>query len=167
MWRTNNQMLWRRLQAVICLLPLLAVHTQVLPALVALGATIEGSHTTYLGIDSNGFRIVLSHERGNVARPDYLPGHRAGNAAHRHGIASSLVCLTGGFGGQLDHSATFSSGTVTEQRGGGEPAADAPLFSEIPSLASSGSAPLRFVLNPAPADFPFTLEAVRTTVLLL
>jgi hypothetical protein len=165
----------RRIQALCCLLPLLIGQTEVLPGLFAVAAAVEGSHTTYAGATPQGFRLVLSHERGQVGRVDFLAGHQPVNRLHRHGLAAKVICTLAGSTQKLaDHEACFSSGGAAQQsKRELRPALQEDLaISPILFISSAGiiTAASRTDSQPSYDEriaVPDTVQALRTTVLLL
>jgi hypothetical protein len=164
----------KRLQAVLCLVPLLAGQAGVFPGLLAIAAARGGAHTVYAGISKNGFKLVLSHERGQPGRPDFLAHHQPTNPAHHHGLTARVLCALGGSTQRLaDHEACFSGGGPAEssarevrlasKRSAGK--AIAALMSQISSFVSA-----RCITDPCRherVDVPDTVQELRTTLLLI
>jgi hypothetical protein len=116
----NGCRVWmKRVGALLCLVPLLLGQSEVLPGLLAMAAAVEGSHTVHVGTSPGEFKLVLSHERGQVGRSDYNPRHSPSNASHRHGMASRILCTFASRSSPLwpDHVATFERGTTSEKSG--------------------------------------------------
>ncbi len=88
---------------------------QVLPGLLAVGAMVEGLHTVRVGYDGEHFRLILSHERGQVGVANYNPRHNPRSSAHRHGLSTDAFCLlVQGNDMEQDHVASFATGSVWE-----------------------------------------------------
>jgi hypothetical protein len=90
---------------------------RIAPMVFALAAAVEGSHAVLLetGLE-NQLTVVLSHERGRSALPDYTPAHDPRSGLHRHGMASSIFCvLSATASGEADHVACFLPGSLAEE----------------------------------------------------
>jgi hypothetical protein len=125
----------QRAAALLCAVAYLSGGTEVFPVALALGALLEGSHTVRVARDGAEVTIVLSHERGQLGRPDYTPRHQPGNARHRHGTASRLVCaFAARQPHQTDHVAGFTTTSVCEN-------------SSRPLKANAASAPHGFLAS--------------------
>jgi hypothetical protein len=165
----------KRVQALCCLLPLLAGQTEVLPALLAIAAAVEGSHTTYAGVTPEGFRLVLSHERGQAGRADFLAGHQPANRLHRHGFAAKVICTLAGSTQKLaDHDACFSaSGAAQHSKRDlrfGPPGNAGAFVSFISPTALNVLVSTQFKSAPPyhqRVTGPHTVQALRTIVLLI
>src|SRR6266850_59914 len=106
----------KRAQAILCLLSLLAGQSQVLACALAFASLVEGSHTTRVSISDSGVKVVLSHERGQPGRPDFLPQHDPANPLHHHGLASKILCtLAGSMQPLADHVACFRGVSAAER----------------------------------------------------
>jgi hypothetical protein len=165
----------RRVQVFCCLLPLLVGQTEVLPGLLAIAAAAEGSHTTYAGATNEGFRLVLSHERGQAGRPDFLAHHQPANPLHHHGLAAKVICALAGSTYKLaDHEAVFNAGGAAQQSRRElratkhqDSAPSLALFRSAPSFIAPAA---RFISNAGCHErlsVPETVLGLRTTNLLL
>ena len=171
----NFLRLWlKRLQAMLCLISLLAGQTGVFAALLATASALEASHTPYASMSQSGFIIVLSHERGQPGRPDFLARHQPTNPAHHHGLTAGVLCALGGSTQPLaDHAACFSRGGPAESLGhklrlaSERPAAEtiAVRSPQISSFVSVRCPPLR--CSHAHVGLPQALQEMRTTLLLI
>jgi hypothetical protein len=159
------------------LLPLLAAQTEVLPTLFAIAAAAEGSHTTYAGITPDGFRLILSHERGQAGRTDFLAAHQPSSQLHRHGLAARIICTLAGSTQKLaDHDAFFSTGGTAQHSNRDlrlartEIAADSSPFSFTAPAALTVAAPTQLNSDPPyhqRLTVPELAQTLRTTVLLI
>jgi len=62
------------------------------------------------------FKLVLSHERWQPSRADFLARHSPVNPLHHHGLASKLIgTLAGGVQKLADHTANFSLGSNAQK----------------------------------------------------
>lgn len=97
------------LTAWVCLLAYLVGGVELLPQVLALGASMEGSHRVLLDSSEGRVSVILSHHRSGPA---------CGDAAvpcppHRHGAAAKLVCLFApAQTPQADHVALFARASV-------------------------------------------------------
>lgn len=166
----NCLRLWlKRLQVALCVIPLLAGQTGVFPALLAAASTLEGSHTTHASISEGGFLIVLSHERGQPGRPNFLAHHQPENPAHHHGLTVWLVCALGGSTqGLANHEACFSRGGQAEPSGNKARPGFERTAAARPHISGSVSVPCSPLQRPhALVGLPQAVQEMRTTLLLI
>jgi hypothetical protein len=89
-----------------------------LPQLLALGASFEGSHTVYLGRGHEKLQIILKHEAGPMGGSHATASPPNSTTLHRHGAASRLFCLFAETAqARSDHIACFSVNSLCENRG--------------------------------------------------
>jgi hypothetical protein len=171
----NCLRLWlKRLQVALCVIPLLAGQTGVFAALLAAASTLAGSHTTHASMSQGGFMIVLSHERGQPGRPNFLAHHHPTSPAHHHGLTVWLVCALGGSTqGLANHEACFSRGGQAEAlrhklQPAFEQSAAAATAVARPQISSFVSVPCFPLQCPhALVGLPQAVQEMRTTLLLI
>jgi hypothetical protein len=147
---------WKQIAGGLCLFAYLCGGAKILPGLIALGASLEGSHTVWTSSSDSGCEVVLHHE----TRPDGTL------AVHHHGPVAKVFCL-------LAASSSFDPDHVLQMSvkpGTAASAADDNLF-------LTARAALRLAQDDPPAVFtverhPPPLEcghlaALRATVLLI
>jgi len=166
---------FRRVAALACAAAYLVSGTETLPQLLALGASLEGSHTVYVGRSQTQIIAVLSHERSVPERPGYNPQRQVGSRLHRHGGAVSIFCLFDGRGARnADHVVTFPASSACVSPAGASKAKVRALLWMVPAgptvLTHIADAPAALnrvrdtLAAPRPADF---LELLRSTVLVV
>ncbi len=97
---------WKQIAGWFCLAAYLFGDTKILPGLVALGASLEGSHTVLTSSSDSGCRVVLHHE----TRPDGMP------VAHHHGPVAKVFCLLAASDSfDPDHVLQMAAGSVSEK----------------------------------------------------
>jgi hypothetical protein len=103
----------RQIAALACALTYLFGGMELLPQLLALAASIEGSHTVRLTRSGEQVLIVLSHESGGPGLGPFA------GVPHRHGAASRIFCvLAERTTARPDHVAAFAASALCENRGG-------------------------------------------------
>jgi len=108
----------KQIAALLCVATYLLGATELLPQLLALGASIEGSHTVYLGRGHEKLQIILKHESGRNLGSSATAGQPNSTILHRHGGASRLFCLFAeSTQARSDHIAYFSVSSLCENRG--------------------------------------------------
>ena len=148
-----------------CLATYLFGGAKIVPALLALGAQLEGSHTVLIGGSGGTFDLLLHHEAKSWPSGGWVN--------HRHGLVSKLFCaFASSENFDPDHVLHFPSGFFSESTSVemAFAAASTCLFNSIQSVLWS--------LCPAPADrfdmklhpparAPGHLPALRVTVLVI
>lgn len=162
---------FRRTAVGICMLACLQA-AGLLPALLAIGVWLEGSHQVSVAGRAERVAVVLHHPH---ARPSDSRVQRMAAAPHAHGLASMILCTLGATNpGELaDHVASFNATTRCELT------ASAPKPNSVESLhpisaKASGGAPSGTPLTSASlvstlSELPSaaSLGALRTTVLII
>lgn len=165
---------FKPLEAILCLLPLLVGQTDILPGFLAIAAALEGSHTVYVATSASGFKIRLSHERGQPGRRGFLAHHRPTNPAHHHGLATTALCILGGSAqSRADHQVCFSTSGAAERPGSQIRLASNSSAGKVIALNAlqtssflpSPSSPLR--CSHARLAPPQAVQEMRTTLLLI
>jgi len=119
----------RQLAAFFCAIAYLFGGMELLPELLALSASLEGSHTLHLARSGARVQIILSHQR---ERPGTgCPEEILVAASHRHGVASRVFCLFAErTPARPDHVASFGTSSLCERPAAKSqaPAAAAPVL---------------------------------------
>src|SRR6476660_2966307 len=102
----------RQLAAFVCAIAYLFGGMELLPELLALSASLEGSHSLQLTHSGAQVQIILSHQ---LERAGKVPPPLAA-ASHRHGVASRVFCLFAErTPAPADHVASFDTSSLCER----------------------------------------------------
>jgi len=167
--------LFARFGGLVCLLAVLAGPAGILPALLAAGAALEGSHTVHLSRVEGTCHLVLSHERGTTGCSGYDARHNPGSGIHRHGIVARALCLLAEPAGvEPDHVADFSIGPAGEKLSSSvlRPAkfgqSSIVLLQQfVARVPTSDFVKSVLLLNCGPPEGAFFVRSLRSTVLLV
>jgi len=120
----------RQLAAFVCAIAYLFGGMELLPELLALSASLEGSHSLQLTHSGAQVQIILGHQRRGPGTPS--PEEILVAGSHRHGVASRVFCLFAErTPARPDHVASFGTSSLCERPAAKfqAPAASAPVLS--------------------------------------
>ena len=107
----------RQIHAVVCAVTYLGGGMELLPQMLAVGASIEASHAVHFNRTNDRIQIVLCHrcEHPDVSKPAWSCPSKTG--PHRHGAASRVFCLfVDPTQPRPDHVASFAASSLCENR---------------------------------------------------
>jgi len=123
MWRQSSGVFrTRQIAAWMCISAYLCGGSELLPELLALSASMEGSHVVHLARKAEQVEVVLGHQRAGEGLEVEAASSKRTSLSHRHGAASKLFCLLAErIPANTDHVASFAITSVCESAGRTKP----------------------------------------------